>query len=99
MYQKSALPGDPLALAIQNIDMDAFWNQIDPAFVRYAAYALLGVVVLALLLRLKYPRWKVVKSRSRHYRCLSITFPFGCNTPDNSVQSDPTQGRRTGDEL
>lgn len=86
-------------MAIEHIDMDAFWNQVDPALARYAGYALLGVVMLALLRRLKHPRWKVFKSRSHHYRCLSITFPFGCNTPDNSVQSDPTQGRRTGDEL
>lgn len=74
--QKPALTGDPLALAIQTIDMNAFWNQIDPALARYAGFTLVGVVVLALLLhRLKYPRWKVVKTRSHHYRCLTITFP------------------------
>ncbi|MHB8949360.1 MAG: hypothetical protein ACYC4S_09880 [Rhodoferax sp.] len=74
-----------MAVAIQNINMTAFWNQVDPTLARYAGYALIGAVVLALLRRLKHPRWKVSKTRSRHYRCLSITFPFGCNVPDENT--------------
>lgn len=80
-YPRSACDTHQISLSAMN----AFLNQIDPALARYAAYALLGVVVLALLRRLKHPRWKVVKSRSYSRRCLTITFPFGCDGPDHTT--------------
>ncbi len=43
-------------MAIENIDMDVFWNQIAPALAGYAGYALAGVVVVALLVRLRWKR-------------------------------------------
>lgn len=51
--QRPALTGAPWPWLF-NLDMDAFWYPIDPAFARYV---LIGVVVLALLRRLKHPRW------------------------------------------
>ncbi len=77
---------DPLAMAIEHIDMDALWNQIDPALARYAGYTLVGVVVLALLVRRRWKRrWPVIHRPHYSRRCLSITFPFGCNVPDENA--------------
>jgi len=67
--------------------VDVLMEQLAPALIRQIGFALFGagILVALLLLRCRNRRGQICKMREYRYRCLTSSFPFGRDAPDDDA--------------